>query len=197
MKKILIFLNKTYFNIIYILYIINKIIEFPLVIITHIIFIYIYIKNKKNKIKKKKILSLIIIPLISLLIKNIIKKTIFIKRPYINILNKIKKKKIKIPFWLRNNWKNRKDSSFPSGHTIFCSFWIILFKNKKKWYLNIINNILKIIIISRLLLYLHKLQDIIFSLILNFFINKIFLLYFKDKKISCYFCISKIFTTII
>ncbi len=195
MKKILKFLNKIYLKIIYILYIINKIIEFPLVIITHIIFIYIYIKNKKNKIKK--IISLIIIPLISLLIKKIIKKIIFIKRPYINILNKIKKKKIKIPLWLKNNWKNKKDSSFPSGHTIFCNFWIILFKNKKKWYLNIINNILKIIIISRLLLYLHKLQDIIFSLILNFFINKIFLLYFKNKKISCYFCIRKIFTTII
>ncbi len=178
MKKILIFLNKNYWNIIYILYIINKLIEFPLVLITHIIFIYIYINNIKIKNKFKIILLLILIPLLSLLIKKIIKKIIFIERPYLNILNNIKKNKIKkkyykIPIWLKKNWKNKKDSSFPSGHTIFSNFWIILFKKKKKIYINIINNILKIIIISRILLYLHRLEDIIFSLIINYIIKNI------------------------
>ncbi len=185
MEKILIFLNKNYWNIIYILYIINKLIEFPLIITTYIIFIYIYIKNKKIKNKFKKILLLIIISLLSLIIKKIIKKIIFIKRPYFNILNNIKKNKIKkkyykIPIWLKNNWKNKKDSSFPSGHTVFSIFWITSFKKKKIKYINFINNILKIIILSRLLLYLHRLEDIIFSLVINYIIkNIIFIIFWK------------------
>ncbi len=182
MKKILIYLNKYYWNIIYIIYLINKFVEFPLILITYNILLFIYIKIIKKKNITKNILLLTIILIISLLIKKIIKKIIFINRPYINILNNIKKyKNIKkyynIPIWLIKHWKKKKDSSFPSGHTIFCNFWIIIFKKKKKWYIYIIKKIFIIIIISRLLLYLHRIEDIIFSIIINIIINKIFFIY--------------------
>lgn len=177
MKNILIYINKNYWNVIYILYLTNKIIEFPIIIITHIILLYIYIKNIKSNNKFKIILLFNLILLISLIIKEIIKKIIFIKRPYIYIIhkiknNKIKKKYYKIPLWLKKNWKNKKNSSFPSGHTIFSIFWIKLYKKKNIWYIYIIKNIFKIIIVSRILLYLHTIEDIIFSIILNIIIKK-------------------------
>ncbi len=177
MEYILIYINKSYWNIMYILYLINKIIEFPIIIITYIILFYIYIKNIKKSNKFKIILLINLTLLISLIIKEIIKKIIFIKRPYIYLIYKIKKDKTvkkyyKIPLWLKKNWISKKNSSFPSGHTIFSIFWIKLYKKKKIWYINIIKNIFKLIIISRILLYLHTIEDIIFSIILNTIIKK-------------------------
>ncbi len=166
--------NKLYWNIIYIFFLINKLIEFPWIIITYIILIYIY----KKIYKVKNIIYLIIISIsilsISLIIKEIIKKNIYIPRPYINI-QKINNKNI--PKWIINQWKQKNNSSLPSGHTIFTSYWINIFwKNKKKInYLIIL--ILIIITLSRIFLWLHRSNELIFSFIINnisiYIINKI------------------------
>ncbi len=168
--KIFFLIKNFYWNILYYIYIINKLIEFPIIFITHIILLLIYINNKKkNKIKYLIILTTI--PIILLIIKKIIKNIIFIKRPY-NLL--IKKKNINIPNWLINYWKNKNDSSFPSGHTIYSIFWILNFYKKKTIYKYIIIFIFTLIIISRILLYLHNIQDIIFSIIINILFKYIY-----------------------
>ncbi len=178
-NNIIYFLNVNYWNILYILLIINKLIEFPLILLIHCIFIYIYLKINKKKNILKIILILTILPLLSLTIKKIIKNNLFIYRPYNNIL---KKKKINkyIPLWIKKYWKKKKDSSFPSGHTIYANFWIIIYKKKKNiWFIKYIIIILKLIIISRILLYLHRITDIIFSILINVIIKNITFKYIK------------------
>ncbi len=173
MKNILLNLNYYQWYIIYILFIINKIIEFPIILITHNLYtiIYIYITKKK---KIRNIILLNIIPLIGLLIKKIIKNYFFIERPYNNIINNNNIIN-KIPLWLIKYWNEKKDSSFPSGHSIYSSFWILLFwKYKKKIYIKINIIILIIIMISRIILYVHRIQDILFSILITFIVKKIF-----------------------
>ncbi len=173
MKNLLLNLNQYQLYIIYILIIINKIIEFPIILITHNIYTIIYIYNKKKN-KFKNILLLNIVILICLLIKKIIKNYFFIERPYNEI---IKNNNIinKIPYWLIKYWNKKKDSSFPSGHSIYSSFWILYFlKYKKKWYIKINIIILIIITISRIILYVHRIQDIMFSILISFTMKKLF-----------------------
>ncbi len=172
--------NINIWNILYIFYLINKIIEFPWIIITYIILICIY----KKIYNKKKIIYIIIIScnilIISLISKKIIKKSIFISRPYFNYIKKNYNQKI-IPKWIINQWKKKKNSSFPSGHTLFTSYWIITFWKKEKKKINkIIIIILIIITLSRLFLILHRSYELIFS----FIINKIII--YNIKKIKSY-----------
>ncbi len=171
------FFNKNIFiwKILYISFLINKIIELPIIIITHIILIYIYIKiyNIKNII----ILSCIILS-ISLITKKIIKKNLFILRPYNIYIEKNNNKKY-IPKWIINQWKKKNNSSFPSGHTLFTSYWIITFWKKKKKKINkIIILILILLTLNRIILFLHRSYEIIFSFIIN-----IFLIYIIKKII--------------
>ncbi len=163
-----------YWKILFYIHLINKFIEFPLIFITYILLnIYIFFNTKKKK-NINTLILLTIIQILSLITKYYIKKIFFIKRPYKIIKNiMIKKNNITIPYWLINNWKKKNDSSFPSGHTIFSSFWIIFFLKQNKYIHNkIIIYILKIIIISRILFYLHRIEDIIISILINIlFIN--------------------------
>ncbi len=184
--------NIFFFKILYIFFYINKLIEFPLIFITYIIIICIYIRsyNIKNIIYIIFISASIL--LISLTIKKIIKNNIFIKRPYNFFFikkkiykNNINKKKIYIPKWLIKQWKEKKNSSFPSGHTLFTSYWIIkLWKKKRKTINNIIIFFLIILTLNRIWLLLHRSNELIFSFILNIIliniINKIFK-YIKKK----------------
>ncbi len=167
--------NIIYWKILYIFFLINKLIEFPLIIVTYIILIYIYKKiNNIDDIKSIILLSTSIL-LISLVIKEIIKKAIFIPRPYIYIQKHINQNNI--PQWIIHQWEKKNNSSFPSGHTIFTSYWIILFwKNKKKIHYIVIF-ILMILTLSRICLWLHRSNELIFSFIINnisiYIINKI------------------------
>ncbi len=176
-ELLIIFNNKNiiYWKILYVFFLINKLIEFPLIIITYIMLIYIYKKINNIKNIKSVILLSTSILLISLIIKEIIKKIIFIPRPYIYILNQTNR--YNIPQWIINQWEKKNNSSFPSGHTIFTSYWIILFwKNKNKIHYIIIL-LLMILTLSRICLWLHRSNELIFSFIINnisiYIINKI------------------------
>ncbi len=170
-------INIIYWKILYIFFLINKIIEYPYIIITYIILIYIYkkIHNISNIIYIILISSSIL--LLSLITKEIIKKIIYIPRPYKTISKKIKINQKNIPKWIINQWKIKKSSSLPSGHTIFTSYWIILFWKKKKKINYLIILILIILTSSRIFLLLHRSQEIILSFIINYIsiyiINKI------------------------
>ncbi len=165
-------LYNLYWITMYLIYLINKFIEYPYIFITHLILIYLYIKIYNKK--KKKIIKLITIPLILIIFKKIIKNILFINRPYKKILN-YEKILIYIPIWLIKYWNNKIDSSFPSGHTIYSFFWILNFKNKiYKWYIKLILILLLIIITSRMLLFLHNIEDIIFSILVNIIFKKIY-----------------------
>ncbi len=162
-----------------ILVFLNKIIEFPWIIITYLTLIYIYKKiyNVKN------ILYIICIScsilFISLLTKEIIKKYIFISRPYVNIKKKYDIKNI--PKWIIYQWKKKTNSSFPSGHTLFTSYWIITFWKKKMKKINIIIIIILLILtLNRLIFLLHRSYELIFS----FIINKIII--YNIQKIKIY-----------
>ncbi len=173
MKNIIIInLLKIYWKNMYLIYLINNLIKYPYIIILHFFFIYIYIKQKK-KIKYYKIINFILIPLLLIIFKKIIKNIFYINRPYKYIIIK-KNMLIKYPKWLINFWKKKNDSSFPSGHTMFSFFWImIFFKKKKILYIKIIIILLILIIISRILLYFHNIEDILFSILINLLFKKI------------------------
>ncbi len=164
-------------NILYCLYILNNIMEYPLIIIIHIYLCFNIIKIKK--IKKNKIKYIFIytlIPLIGLFLKIIIKKKLHLLRPYIHI-NNIKKYNcllenfnyLNIPIWLKKYWKTKNDHSFPSGHSIFINNWLIIFQKhiKQKYIYFIIYIILFIILISRIILHLHNSKDILGGYIIN------------------------------
>ncbi len=172
--------NIIYWKILYIFFIINKLIEYPYIIITHIILIYIYKKIYNISNIKNIVFMSCSILLLSLITKEIIKKNIYISRPYksINIKKQINKKNI--PKWIMDQWKYKNSSSFPSGHTIFTSYWIMLFWKKKKKN-SIIILLLTVLTSTRIFLLLHRSQEIIFSFIINniskYIINKTLFIY--------------------
>ncbi len=183
-----------YWNLLNIIYFVNKLIKIPLILVIHIFLIIYLIYISKEK---KYIILIIttIVPFMLITTKKYIKKYTYIKRPYTYInfkTNKIFKNYI--PIWLKKKWKNKTDSSFPSGHTMFAYFWIKVLSKKKKNN-KIIIYLFKIIILSRILFYLHRIEDVIFSIILNniyiYIIKYICKLYFKNRKIISYFNIRK------
>lgn len=91
-------------NLLFYLIILNKLIEFPIIIITNIFLSYIFF-NSKKKIKINNIYKIIIKFLISIFILIFLKKIIKIKRPYKNIILLYKNLLIKninnIPLFLK------------------------------------------------------------------------------------------------
>ncbi len=190
--------NSAIWHILHNLFMINQLIEYPLIIITHIVFILYIIDKKKNKIKN--LLFLISVPLILLSIKHIIKKNIFILRPY-NFLYSNQKNiiffntnktlthysfnNLHVPIWLKKCWKEKNDSSFPSGHAILMFFWLtIIIKQKNTNYIFYITSIClcMLIIINRIIFYLHQSRDILTSYLINKIIIYIIKKYFKISK---------------
>ncbi len=168
--------NNYKWKILYFLYKLNFITDFPVIFITHLLLTFFYIKKLKKKLNKKIFLIFLILPIIFFLIKYFLKNIFSIPRPYHQYLLQNHYKIINLPHWIINYWKKNDNYSFPSGHTIFISYWFFLLKKKliKTKLLNIIFNFLFfLIIISRILLYLHKSEDIIFSILINYFILKL------------------------
>ncbi len=199
-------IKKTIWNLLKIIFLTNKIIEIPYIIFTHIILLIIYINKKKNN--KNIFLTIIkihITILVSIITTLLIKKYMKILRPYNGLLyiihkkNNFFKKKIYlskiikiIPIWLLKNWIKKKNYSFPSGHTIFSSYWIILLSKKNIKYnliLKYIKYLLILNIFSRIIFFLHRTEDIIFSILIN--IITIYIVNYTYKNILKYFFLKK------
>lgn len=168
--------------------------SYPWAIITCFILLVILLFSLKTLPKKQMILLSLLLAasiLVSQGTKSALKKVLNEPRPFVvwledkyhiddkyfyslsrderaNILSRELKNNQQIPRWMLTHWKNETGYSLPSGHTLFASFWLLLFVgllNFKRNHTVILLILIwaLIIEISRLLLGMHWPLDLAIS----------------------------------
>ncbi|SES70201.1 phosphatase PAP2 family protein [Thorsellia anophelis] len=80
-----------------------------------------------------------------------------------------------IPSWLADHWIRDREYSFPSGHTFFASFFALLtaglLKNKSNWLVGLLIFWAMVVMLSRLLLGMHRPIDLIGGVIIALIVS--------------------------